>query len=135
MPVLHVVLKYKDIHAFDNYKTMKIIYSMYRAGEFSVHRACCERPTQPYSLGGGGKIYPGSRPAGVTTRSPRMVTECLLTRSMLIKMYSPLHGMCRICTLYLQSVSFMQKLTQCIWSFKLHKCFCLTQQFYQKAYM
>ena len=35
-----------------------------------------------------------SRPAGVTTRIPRMVTECLLTRSMLIKMYLPLHRMC-----------------------------------------
>ena len=41
-----MVLKYKDIHSFDNYKTMKIIYSMYRAGEVSVHRACCERATQ-----------------------------------------------------------------------------------------
>ena len=30
-----------QIHAFDNYKIMKIIYSMYRAGEVSVHRACC----------------------------------------------------------------------------------------------
>ena len=38
----------------------KIIYSMYREGEVSVHRACCERTTQPYSLGGeGGTIYPG----------------------------------------------------------------------------
>ena len=69
-----MVLKYKDMHAFDNYKTVKIIYSMYRAVEVSVHRACCERDTQPYSLGGGGTIYPGSRQAGVTTRSPRMVT-------------------------------------------------------------
>ena len=60
---------------------------MYRADEVSEHRACCERATQPYSLEGGGTIYPGSRPAGVyhTVRSPRMVTECLLTRSMLIK--------------------------------------------------
>ena len=82
-----MVLRYKDIHAFDNNKTMKIIYSVYRAGEVSVHRACCERATQPYSLGGGGTIYQGSRPAGVTTRGPRMVTECLLTRSMLDKMY------------------------------------------------
>ena len=65
----------------------KINYSMYRAGEISVHRACCKRATQPYSLGGGDTIYPGSRPADVTTRSPRMVAECLLTRSMLIKMY------------------------------------------------
>ena len=47
-----MVLKYKDIHhAFDNYKTMKIIYNMYTAGEVSVHRACCERATQTYSLG------------------------------------------------------------------------------------
>ena len=42
----------------------------------------------------GGTIYPGSSPAGVTTRSPRMVTECFLTGSMLIKMYFPLHGLC-----------------------------------------
>ena len=26
---------------------------MYRAGQVSVHRACCGRATQPYSLGGG----------------------------------------------------------------------------------
>ena len=75
--------------------SMKIIYTMYRAGEVSVHRAC-ERATQPqpYSLGGGGTICPGSRPASVITRSPRMVTECLLTRSMLKKMYLSFHGMC-----------------------------------------
>ena len=48
-----MILRYKDIHAFDNNKTMKIIYSMYRAGEVSVHRASCERATQPYSLGRG----------------------------------------------------------------------------------
>ena len=82
-----MVLRYKYIHAFDNNKTMKIIYSMYRAGEVSVHLACCERATQPYSFGGGGTICPVSRPAGFTIRCPRMVTECLLTRSMLIKMY------------------------------------------------
>ena len=70
-------LRYKDIHVVDNYKTVKIIYSMYRAGEVSVHRACCKRATQPYSLGGGGTIYQGSRPAGVTTHSLRMVIECL----------------------------------------------------------
>ena len=37
--------------------------------------------------GEGVKIYPGSRPADVTTRSPITVAECLLTSSMLIKMY------------------------------------------------
>ena len=64
-----MILRYKDIHAFDKNKTMKIIYCMYIADEVSVHRACCERATKPYSLGGGGggTIYPGSRPAGVTT--------------------------------------------------------------------
>ena len=51
-----MVLRYNDIHAFDNNKTMKIIYSMYRAGEVSVHKACCERATQSYSLGGGGTV-------------------------------------------------------------------------------
>ena len=89
-----MVLKYKDIYAFDNYTTMKIIYNIYRAAEVSVHRACCERATQTYSRGGGGMTYPGSRPAGFNTGSPRMVTEYLLTRSMLSKMYLPLHGMC-----------------------------------------
>ena len=28
-----MVLKYKDMHAFDNYKTIKFIYNMYTAGE------------------------------------------------------------------------------------------------------
>ena len=52
-----MVLRYKDIHAFDSYKKMVIIYSMYRAGEVSVHWSCCEGATQPYppgALGGGG---------------------------------------------------------------------------------
>ena len=60
---------------------------MYKAGEVSVRRKCCERATLPYSLGGGGTIYPDSRPAGVTANNHRMVTECFLTRSILIKMY------------------------------------------------
>ena len=46
-----MVPKYKDIHAFDNNKTMKIIYSLYSACDVSVHRACCERATQPYLEG------------------------------------------------------------------------------------
>ena len=73
-----MVLKYKDIHAFDNYKTMQIVYNMYRACEVSVHGVCSERAVQPHPLGEGGTIYPGSRLAGVTTCNPRMVTECLL---------------------------------------------------------
>ena len=127
-----MVLRYKDIHAFDNNKTMKNIYNMYRAGEVSVYRACCERATQPYSLGGGDMIYPGSKPARVTTRCPRMVTEYLLTRSMLIKMYKftisgyvPVYIHC----IYSQSIS-------CRRSFSLFSLwFWLTQQFYQKAWV
>ena len=76
----------------------KIIYGMYRASEVSVHRASCERDIQPYSLGGGDTIYPGLRPADVTTRSPRMVAECLLTRSMLIIMYYNFMICAYICT-------------------------------------
>ena len=72
---------------------------MYIEDEVSVHQTCFERATQPYSLGGGGTIYPGSRPAGVTTRSPRMVTECLLTRSVLIKMYYHFMVCACICTI------------------------------------
>ena len=59
---------------------------MYRAGEVSVHRARCERATQPYSLGGEVRFDQAQDQHVVTTCSPRIVTECLLTRSMLIKM-------------------------------------------------
>ena len=82
-----MVLRYKTYMRLIITDRTKIIYNMYRAGEVSIHRACCEQATQPYSLRGGGTIYPGSRPADVTTRSPRMVAECLLTRMMLIEMY------------------------------------------------
>ena len=58
-----------------------------------------------------GTIYPGSRPASVNTRNPRMVTECVLIRSMLVKMYLPFQAMC----LYLYIVfTFIQMLTQSI---------------------
>ena len=41
-------------------------------------------------------MLPGS--ADVTTRSPRMVAECLLTRAMLIKMYYHFMVCACICT-------------------------------------
>ena len=47
-----MVLKYKDMHAFDNYKTMKIIYSMYRAGEVSVHLHAASGLPNPTRLEG-----------------------------------------------------------------------------------
>ena len=79
---------------------------------------------------GWGTICPGSRPAAVTTRYPRIVTECLLTRSMLIKMYKftisgyvPVYVHC----IYSQSIS-------CRRSLSLFSLFCLTRQTYQKAW-
>ena len=56
-------------------------------------------PTLLPLRGVGATIYPGSRPADVTTRSPRMVAECLLTRSMLIKMYYHFMVCACICTI------------------------------------
>ena len=52
-----------------------------------------------YTFGGGGTICPGSRPACYHTLS-EIVTECLLTHSMLIKMY--MHDV----LMYLQSLTF-----------------------------
>ena len=67
-----------------------------------------------------------------STRCPRMVTECLRTRSMLIKMYIftisvyvPVYVHC----IYSQSISCRRSLSL----FSL--LFCLTQQFYQKAWV
>ena len=85
---------------------VEIIHSMYRAGEVSVHRACCERATQPYSRGGGGGVRFAQAQdqqvtRDVTTRNPRIVTECLLTCAMLIKLYVHVHG-----TVYFGSLVF-----------------------------
>ena len=62
--------------------------------QYVLYRACCKRATQPYSLGGGGTIYPGSRPAGVTTRIPRMETR-VFTHSLDVNQnVLPFHGIC-----------------------------------------
>ena len=64
----------------------KIIYSMYREGEVSVYRACCERTTQPYSLGGGG----GDLSRLLASRCYHTQSENgsrVFTRSMLNKIY------------------------------------------------
>ena len=113
----------------------KIIYSMYRAGEVSVHRAFCERATQPYSPGGWGTIYPGSRPADVTTRSPRLVAECLLTRSMLIKMYYHFMVCLCICTIVFTVSQFHAEYYFVYLVFQNAYIFCLIQQFYKKAWI
>ena len=61
---------------------------MYSAGEVSVNRACCERAIQPYSLGRGGVRFLQARDQQVTIRSLRIVTECFLTRSMYIYVFT-----------------------------------------------
>ena len=47
---------------------------MYWAGEVSVHWACCEQATQPYSLEGGDTIQAQDQ-KGYQTQS-EIVTEC-----------------------------------------------------------
>ena len=59
----------------------KLFTVCYRADEVSV---CCEH------LEGEVRFDQAQDQQVVTTRSPRIVTECLLTRSMLIKMYAVL---------------------------------------------
>ena len=68
MPVKHMVL-------INNGKSN----SIYRAGEVSIHRACCEWATQSYTLGGGwARVlrFVQAQNQQVTTRSPRIVTGC-----------------------------------------------------------
>ena len=65
-------------------------------------------------------------------RCPRMLTKCLLTRSMLIKMYIfTISGYVPVYVhrIYSQSISCRRSLSLfSLW-------FCLTQQFYQKAWV
>ena len=83
-----MVLNHKDRHVIDNWTNINI-YSIYRAGEVSILRTpSMQRAGYPtYSVGGGGTICSGSRPADGYHTYPRIITECLSTRSKLIKMY------------------------------------------------
>ena len=58
---------------------------MYRAGEVFVHRACCELPNPTHLEGV--RFVQAQDQQMVSTRNPRIVTECLLAHSMLIKIY------------------------------------------------
>ena len=76
----------------------------------------------------GGTIYSGSRPASVTTCSPRMITECFLTRSISIRIYKytiswyvPVYVHC----IYSQSIScrrslYLFSLSNCMNGFVWH---------------
>ena len=67
----------------------------------------------PTRLEGGGVRFIQAQDQQVLPHIVRVVTECLPTRSMLIKIYLPLHGMC----LYMYivfTVSQFQMLTQSI---------------------
>ena len=111
--------------------------------QWKLFTVCTEQVRSPYiehaasglpnptHLEGEVRFVPVSRPAGFTTRCPRMVTECLLTRSMLIKMYKftisgyvPVYVHC----IDSQSISYRRSLS-------LFSFFCLTRQFYQKSWV
>ena len=101
-----MVLNYKGKHVIHNWTDINYLQyvlcrwgfrtpSMLRAGYPTLlhwrGRYNLSNPTplegevrfvQPYPIGGGGTICPGSKP-----RSPKIIVECLLTHSMLIKMY------------------------------------------------
>ena len=103
--------------------------------QWKLFTVCTEQVRSPYTGHAASRLpnptrLEGEVPAGVTTRCPRIVTECLLTRSMLIKMYKftisgyvPVYVHC----IYSQSIS-------CRHLFSLFSLwFCLTQQFYRKV--
>ena len=57
-------------------------------------------PNHTHLEGGGVRFDEAQDQQMVTTRSPRIVTECLLTRSMLFKMYVyAIYSQCRIGTI------------------------------------
>ena len=58
---------------------------MYRGGEVSIHAASGLPNRTP--LEGEVRFVQAQDQQAVTTRSPRIITEYLLTRSLLIKMY------------------------------------------------
>ena len=103
-----MVLRYKTCLLLINIKKKRKLFTVCTEqvrSPYTVHVAS-GLPNPTYWEGeGGGTIYPGSTPS-VTTLSPRMITECLLTRPMLIKIYIPVHGMCMYnYIVFIQSVS------------------------------
>ena len=86
--IIKIILFQEDINIFGTSASLTYVY-----------RACCERFSQPFTLAEGGTICQGSRPTGYYTLS-EMVTECLLIRSMLIKMH--VHGIYTV--IYIQGL-------------------------------
>ena len=81
----------------------KIIYSMYKAGPYTEHAA--SGLPNPTLLWGGGR-YDLSRQ--MLPHSPRMVAECLVTRSMLIKMYYHFMVYAYTCTIVFTVSQFLR---------------------------
>ena len=70
---------------------------MYRAGDVSVHRACCERQLPNSTLLEGGVRFIQTNDQQML---PQVVREwCLLTRSILIKMYYHFMVCACVCTI------------------------------------
>ena len=82
-----MVLNYKDRHVIDNWtyiNYLQYVQSMWGLRTPSILRAGTPNPTP---LEGEVRFVQAQDQQVVTSRSPRIITECLLTRSILIKMY------------------------------------------------
>ena len=104
-----MVLQYKDIHAFDNCKTIEII------------SVCTELLRSPYIEHAGEVDISRPKTSMCYHTSSESGNRVLHSHSMLIKMYLPLHSI-HIC-LYVYIVFTVSQFHADAHSFKLHKCF------------
>ena len=84
-----MVLNYKGSHVIDNWTDIN--YLQYVQSRWGLRTPSMLRAGYPtllhWSGGRGVRFVQAQDQQVVTARSPRTITECLLTRSMLIKMY------------------------------------------------
>ena len=105
MPVYHMVLNYKCKHVIDDWTSGN--YSQYVQSRWDLSTPSMLRAGYPtlFAWRGGGVRFAQAQDQqvtrDVTTRNPRIVTECLLTRAMLIKLYVHVHE-----TVYFGSLVF-----------------------------
>ena len=92
-----MVLSYKGRHVIDNCTGINYLQYGY---PYSVHAASVL--PNPAHLKGEVRFVQARDQQVVTTRSSRIVTECLLTQSMMIKMYvHAIYSLFRIGTIFL----------------------------------
>ena len=95
MPLFHIIFGMNTRLMYgpqlQRYNRTSTNYLQYRLGGVPLHRACRRgRATKPYSLGGEGMgvRFIQAQDHQVTIRSPRIVNECSLTRSILTKKFT-----------------------------------------------